>query len=93
MKIDASSIDNIPKKIRCYILSLLPSDIWMIQKTFNDMPSVFDKDELLVAMELSLSGVQVCVRNNEVIKGNSIKVKRIFNPIKRKQSGKLRYLG
>lgn len=93
MKIEASSFENIPAKIRCFILSLLPPDIWMIQRTFHNLPSYFDKDELFLAMELSLAGTQICVRNNEVIIGNSMKVKRIFNPIKRKPSGKPRFFG
>lgn len=93
MIIETSSFENIHAKIRCFILSLLPPDVWMIQRTFHDIPSRFDHDELFVAMDLGLVGTQVCVRNTEVIKGNSIKIKKIFTPIKRNPSGKPRYFG
>lgn len=56
-----------PEKIRCFVLSLLPDSIWMIQRTFNVDKSKFDKSELLVAMELPLVGTQVCVRHHNVI--------------------------
>jgi hypothetical protein len=92
VKIEPTSYDNIPEKIRCFLLSLLPEEIWLIQKTFHNIPSRFDEEELFVAMELSLAGTQLCVRNNEVVKGNSIRVKRLVNPIKKKTQGKPRLL-
>lgn len=52
-------------KIRCYLLSLLPRDIWIIQRTFS-VKSKFD--ESLLGLGLSLVGTQVCVRNHDVIK-------------------------
>lgn len=44
-------------------------------------------------MELTLVGTQICVKNNEVIKGNSMKVKKLLDPIKRKPGGKPRFFG
>lgn len=64
----------------------------MIQRTFH-VPSYFDTDELFAAMELTLVGTQICVKNNEVIKGNSMKVKKLLDPIKRKPGGKPRFFG
>jgi hypothetical protein len=91
VEIECSSFENMPPKIRCFILSLLPDDIWMIQRTFES-PSRFDTNEMFVAMELKLLGIQICVRNNEVIKGNSIKMKRLLTAVRKKTSGKSRLI-
>ena len=69
-----SDIADLPAKLRCYLLSLLPDEIWMIQRTFKVERSIFDYSELFVAMELSLLGTQICVRNHNVIKEGSMKV-------------------
>lgn len=90
MKIETT--ENVPAKIRNYILSLLPSFIWMIQRTF-EVPSKYDKLELFVDMELKLLGTQICVRNNEVIKGNSLKITPLISPVQKRAKGKPRLLG
>lgn len=94
LKIEATSYDNIPAKIRCFLLSQLPSDVWLVQRTFHNIPSYFDKQEIFVAMDLTLVGTQLCVRNNEVIRGNSLKMKKLSKPvIKKRPSGKPRLFG
>jgi hypothetical protein len=64
---------TIADKVRSYVLSLLPDDIWLIQRTFV-VDSVFDRDELLAIMGIRLHGVQICLRNNNAIKPESIKI-------------------
>ncbi|MGD6968745.1 hypothetical protein ACQCVP_20205 [Rossellomorea vietnamensis] len=63
-------------KVRCYLLSLLPDSIWVIQRTF-DVKSRFDKHIQLKEMELNLHGTQVCVRDNEAIQPGSIEVREV----------------
>ena len=63
---------TIADKVRSYVLSLLPDDIWLIQRTVVDR--VFDRDELLAIMGIRLHGVQICLRNNNAIKPESIKI-------------------
>ena len=75
LRIEAdANIEEIPARIRCYILSILPDTVWMIQRTFKVERSIFDKSELFVSMELSLLGTQICVRNHNVVKKGSIRL-------------------
>lgn len=69
-----ANVEELPAKLRCYLLSLLPEEIWMIQRTFKVERSIFDQSEIFVAMELSLLGTQICVRNHNVIKKGSMKL-------------------
>ncbi len=91
IQIECSSLGNMPMKIRCFILSLLPDNIWMVQRTF-DTQSRFDRNDMFISMELKLHGTQICVRNNEVIKGNSIKMRRLLTPVRKKTGGKPRLI-
>ncbi|MGI5822481.1 MAG: hypothetical protein ACOX6Z_00865 [Dethiobacteria bacterium] len=68
------NIRDIKAKIRCFIMSMLPPDIWVIQRTFH-VPSFFD-NTVLSNMNLLLNGVQVCVRNCNVINFENIKIIR-----------------
>lgn len=77
------SENNTPEIIRCFILSLLPEEIWVIQRTFH-VYSKYDKEELFKKMELYLQGTQICVRNNNAIHKDSIKIKKVgFEVLKR----------
>lgn len=64
-------------KVRCFVLSLVPDDIWMIQRTFRVKSKLFDRNKLISIMDLHLNGTQICVRNKNVINGNSIKGRTI----------------
>jgi len=69
------SDDDVPAaKIRSYILSLLPDNIWVVQRTFTVDSNNFDKSKLLIIMDLRLHGIQVCVRNSTAIVKRSIKI-------------------
>ncbi|MEC1718769.1 hypothetical protein, partial [Schinkia azotoformans] len=72
----SQSEKNTPDNIRCYLLSLLPDSIWVIQRTFY-VQSRYDNKRMFKEMELHLHGTQVCVRNNEAICPGSIKVKEV----------------
>jgi hypothetical protein len=61
------------EKTRCYIMSLLPDSIWIIQRTF-EVKSMFDRSKYFTTMGLRLLGTQVCVRNHCVIQSDSIKL-------------------
>ncbi|WP_404427265.1 hypothetical protein LG296_01475 [Ureibacillus chungkukjangi] len=77
-------------KVRCFLLSLVSDEIWMIQRSFP-VKSIFDKKELFSQMQLNLIGAQVCVRNKNVINGNSINGKEIklYKRNKRKEPRRL----
>lgn len=66
-----------PEKVRCYLLSLLPDSLWVIQRTFDVKSKRFDENLQLKEMELNLHGTQICVRDNEAISPNSIELKEI----------------
>ncbi|GBF11861.1 hypothetical protein [Tepidibacillus sp. HK-1] len=83
---------NVPKKVRSYILSLLPENIWVIQRTFQVESKHFDKNLRLKEMELSLLGTQICVRNNTVIEQNSIQAHEVKLEINKPYRKKPRYL-
>ena len=68
------NIRDTEARIRCFVMSMLPSNIWAIQRTFY-VPSIFNSS-VLNNMDLLLNGVQVCVRNCNVIKLESIKIIR-----------------
>jgi hypothetical protein len=61
------------EKTRCYIMSLLPDSIWIIQRTF-EVKSMFDRSKYFTTMGLRLLGTQVCIRNHCVIQSDSIKL-------------------
>ena len=60
------------QKIRCFVLSLLPEDIWMIQRTFNVERSKYTDSTVLKSMDIGLQGVQLCVRNHDAILTDSM---------------------
>lgn len=74
--------ENTPDKVRCFILSLLPEFIWVIQRTF-DVKSKFDDNLKLKEMDINLHGTQICVRDNEAIVPGSIKTEEIKVGIQR----------
>lgn len=71
IQVNKSSFDE-PSKLRCFLLSLLPDTIWLVQKNFK-IKSRFDDSSLFTAMDISLSGTQVSVRNHCAINISSIK--------------------
>ncbi|HDR8522393.1 TPA: hypothetical protein QC471_004336 [Bacillus toyonensis] len=70
--IEAEWSDDLPAKIRCYVLSLLPEEIWVIQRTFKVERSKYNHSVAFKSMDLGLQGVQVCVRNHEAILTDSM---------------------
>lgn len=72
-----------PEIIRCFLLSLLPESIWVIQRTFY-VPSKYDEDSMFNKMGLYLQGTQICVRNNKAIRPGSIKIKEVDFGVRRR---------
>ncbi|HDR7750669.1 hypothetical protein ACQVQT_16130 [Bacillus paranthracis] len=70
--VEAEWSDDLPAKIRCFVLSLLPEDIWMIQRTFNVERSKYTDSTVLKSMDIGLQGVQLCVRNHDAILTDSM---------------------
>ena len=66
-----NSLEKSQAQIRCYLMSLLPKDVWVVQRTFP-VQSKFDNIKEFSQMGLHLHGVQVCVRNPLAIQSNTI---------------------
>ncbi len=62
------------EQVCCFVLSMLPDEAWMIQRTFKVASKVFDGNRTLRRMELGLMSTQICVRNYNVIRDESIKI-------------------
>ncbi len=65
-------IELMAAKVRCLIMSLIPEDIWVIQRTFKVPRSYFNRINEFKIMQLHLNGTQVCVRDNRAILKESI---------------------
>lgn len=84
---------NTPEKIRCYILSLLPDSIWVIQRTF-DINSRYDGHLKFKEMDMHLHETQICLKNNEAIDPGSLKVNDVkFEGFKKQNRRKPRLMG
>jgi hypothetical protein len=60
------------EKTRCYIMSLLPDSIWIIQRTF-EVKSMFDRSKYFTTMGLRILGTTRHINNTSVYSRQSFK--------------------
>lgn len=82
-------LEKTQAKIRCYLMSLLPQDIWIIQRTFR-VNSKYDDIQEFRFMGLHLHGTQVCVRNQLAILHDTMDI--FYMPVTRPKRGRPRLL-
>lgn len=72
-----------PIMLRCLLCDMLPDTIKVIQRTFPVESKYFDKTKFK-QIEMSLNGVQVCIRDPKVINQKALRIVSIGNPSLRK---------
>lgn len=67
--------DGSNHKIRCFVMDLLPKYIKVIQNSFiNKQPNIITTNSFMQSVGIEMHGIQVCVRDQNVIEKDSIKV-------------------
>lgn len=77
MKIEINVKDADPKKetkLMCLYCNVLPDEIKIIQRTFRVESKFFDKSSELREVGLHLHGVQICIRDKNVIDYQNTKI-------------------
>lgn len=77
MKIEINVRDDDPKKetkLMCLYCNVLPDEIKLIQRTFRVESNFFDKSNELREVGLHLHGVQICIRDKNIINYQDTKI-------------------
>jgi hypothetical protein len=73
------TVENKDARLRCLIMTMLPPEISVIQRTFKVGKSIFDDINEFQEMGLHLQGTQICVRDPRVIIKDTIQ--QVYPPL------------